>query len=207
MTKRFALSLATLSLLTLGMAGVANRASAQDNPSDASASDQLNTLVSIQTKNSSLYDVLTLLFKQAHVESAMETGLKGIPALDIDIKKKPLRLVLDIILKGTNYTYKNEGGVYTVSPKPVVIEEGPTANGKPEDAVASDGRRIYRFTPANFSATHIVELLGGRVLKAGVSASGGQGGGGGFGGGGLGGNGGGQGGGFGGGGGGGGRGF
>ena len=192
MTNRFALSLASLSLLALGMASVATTAYAQDPPADATATgaDALNTLVSIETKNSSLYDVLKLLFQQAHVDFTIDASLKQLASQDLSItKKKPLRLVLDIVLKGTNYTYKNEGNIYTVSLKPVVVEDTPPITSGKDENTSSDGRRIYRFTPANFSASHIVELLGGRILKAGVSSNS-NGGGGNFGGGGLGGNGG-----------------
>lgn len=187
MANRFALSLASLSLLTLGALAVPQIARAQDPPADTetTAGEKLNFPVTLETKNATLYDVLALLFKQAHAQSALDISLKQIAAPDLSISKKALRIVLGIVLRGTNYTYKDEGGVYTVNLKVDAPADVPvTAEDKP--ATDTNRLRIFKINPANFNATYIVQLLGGRVIPAGRGAQNGGQGGGGFGGGGLG---------------------
>ena len=188
MANRFALSLASLSLLTLSALAVPQIARAQDPPADteATAGEKLNYPVALETKNATLYDVLALLFKQAHAQSALDINLKQIAAPDLNITvKKPLRVILGIVLRGTNYTYKDEGGIFTVNLKvdlpvdvPVTAEDKPTTD--------TNRLRIFKITPAIFNATYIVQLLGGKVIPAGRGSQNGGQGGGGFGGGGLG---------------------
>ena len=186
MANRFALSLASLSLLTLSALAVPQIARAQDPPADteATAGEKLNYPVTLETKNATLYDVLALLFKQAHAQSALDINLKQIAAPDLNISKKALRVVLGIVLRGTNYTYKDEGGIYTVNLKvDAPIDVPVTAEDKP--ATDTNRLRIFKINPANFNSTYIVMLLGGKVIPTGRGSQGG-GQGGGFGGGGLG---------------------
>src|SRR5579872_1154338 len=183
-------SLTSLALAGLGMVAMPVCARAQDTGADQATNDQLNKPINLDVRSANLYYALTLMFDQLKVGNyTIPEQLKQME-VSAHFTALPLRTALETLLKNSGYTYKVDGGVYSVVPKAVDTPEAPV--DKPTDVDTTiKGKKIYRLTSNQiiFNSVDIVTRIGGRVLPSSVGSQNGQQGGGlgGFGGGGLGG--------------------
>jgi hypothetical protein len=170
-----ALTLAALSLAALGLMGAPAGAFAQDggaNTSDSTASDQLNKPINLDVRSANLYYALTLLFDQLKIGNyTLPDSLKSYE-VSAHFTSLPLRTALETLLKNSGYTYKVEGGVWTVVPK-IVEPAGPPL---PDDTTTPDaqpkGKKIFRITGNQiiYNSVDIVTRLGGKVLPSSVGS-------------------------------------
>jgi len=189
-----ALGLAALSLSALGFLAIPIAASAQDNGTtnaDTATNDQLNKPINLDVRSANLYYALTLMFDQLKIGNyTIPEQLKQME-VSAHFTQLPLRTALETLLKNSGYTYKVDGGVYSVVPKAEERVETPIDTNRNEPEVTIKGKKIYRLTGNQiiFNSVDIVTRLGGRVLPSSVGSQAATGGGGlgGFGGGGLGG--------------------
>jgi len=158
--------LAALSLTALGFMAMPAGAIAQGAGADTSTNDQLNRPINLDVKSGNLFYALTLLFDQLHVGNyTLPEQLKTIE-VSAHFTNLPIRTALETLLKNSGYTYKVDGGVFSVVPK---LEERqpeplPPDNSNNEPQVKS--KKIYRITSNQilYNAIDIVTRLGGRVL-------------------------------------------
>ena len=129
-----ALTLAALSLTALGLMAAPVCASAQSggtNDPGASGGDQLNKPINLDVRSANLYYALSLLFDQLKIGNyTLPDTLKSFE-VSAHFTSLPLRTALETLLKNSGYTYKVEGGVYSVVPKiseppPTVLPDDPT---------------------------------------------------------------------------------
>jgi hypothetical protein len=170
-----ALGLTALSMLALGFAVLPSRAVAQTGgpgSADTAANDQLNKPINLDVKSANLYYALTLLFDQLKIGNyTLPDQLKQIE-VSAHFTQLPLRTALETLLKNGGYTYKVDGGVYSVVPRNV--EAPPEA--LPPDTTPNEplvkGKKIYRIAGNNiiYNAVDIVTRLGGRVLPGAVGS-------------------------------------
>src|SRR5947209_8648835 len=128
MANRFgALGLATLSLAALGFCAVPACAFAQDpaGGADTTGNDQLNKPINLDVRSANLYYALTLMFDQLKVGNY--TIPEQLKSLEVSAKftQLPLRTALETLLKNSGYTYRVDGGVYSVVVKPEEKVETP----------------------------------------------------------------------------------
>jgi hypothetical protein len=184
MATRFgALSLTTLSLSVLGFAALPVCAIAQDagaGNADTASNDQLNKPINLDVRSANLYYALTLMFDQLKVGNYTIPDELKQREVSAHFTALPLRTALETLLKNSGYTYKVDGGVYSVVLKAEDKIESPVDNGKNEPEVSIKGKKIYRLTSNQiiFNSVDIVTRLGGRVLPSSVGSQMSQGGGG-----------------------------
>src|SRR5437588_1102704 len=168
MANRFALlSLTTLSLAVIGFAALPVCAVAQDAGADTATNDQLNKPINLDVRSANLYYALTLMLDQLKVGNyTIPEPLKQLE-VSAHFTNLPLRTALETLLKNSGYTYRVDGGVYSVVVKPEEKVETPLDNTKEADATIK-GKKIYRLTSNQiiFNSIDIVTRLGGRVLPA-----------------------------------------
>ena len=191
-----AMSFTTLTLAAIGFTALPVCAIAQDagaGNADSATDAQLNKLINLDIKSANLYYAITLMFDQLKVGSyTIPEELKTMEK-SAHFTQLPLRTALETLLKNSGYTYKVDGGVYSVVPKAEDKIETPIDATADKADLSIKGKKIYRLTSNQiiFNSVDIVTRLGGRVLPSSVgSQMSQQGGGGGLGGGGLGGGGG-----------------
>lgn len=211
-SKSTKLGFAALSLVVTGMVATPMSAKAQD---DADATNARNKPLTINFTNADLYTALVTVFKQAKVDYFIPDALKGF-TVTTSLTNKPFTKALDVLLTGTQYTYKEDGGIYTIIP--IVVDTAPIGDPTGSEVVEPPGGRSRPPIKIFLSALNGIDIAaalggstgtftslymgntgtnpfgggggGGGGLGGGGGGMGGLGGGGGFGGGGMGGGGG-----------------
>ncbi len=180
MKTRFATqSLAAISLTALGFAAIPSSALAQDagaRNADTVSNDQLDKPINLDVRSANLFAALTLLFDQLKVGNyTLPEALKQ-REVSAHFTNLPLRTALETLLKNSGYTYRVEGGVYSVVPKIERLDDGPIDTPLPTDA-ALKSKRIYRVASSQliYNAVDITTRLGGKVLPGAVGSQSGAG--------------------------------
>jgi hypothetical protein len=158
-----ALSLATLGLFALPVAAVAQDPAPQ---SDTTTNDQLNKPINLDVRSGNLYYALTLLFDQIKVGNyTLPDQLKSIE-VSAHFTNLPIRTALETLLKNSGFTYKADGGVYSVVPKIEERQPEPLPPDIPSREPAAKTKKVYRLSSGNltYNVVDIVTRLGGRVL-------------------------------------------
>ena len=174
------LGLTAISLAAAGVIAFPCAAVAQDNgPSsaDASVSEQLNKPINLDVKSGNLYYALTLMFDQLKVGNyTLPEALKQIE-VSAHFTNLPIRTAMETLLKNSGYTYKVDGGVYSVVPKKIDTSDPLPADITPTDQPLK-GKKIYRLSSNQivYNAVDLVTRLGGRILPGTVGAPKGAGG-------------------------------
>src|SRR5437016_4686112 len=155
-------SLAALSLTVLGFMAVPLGAYAQEKgtSADTASSDQLDRPINLDVKSANLYYALTLLFEQLKVGNyTLPEQLKQME-VSAHFTKLPLRTALETLLKNSGYTYKVDGGVYSVVPK-IEEKEAPILEPTPPVEPLIKGKKIYRLSGNQiiFNSVDIVTRL------------------------------------------------
>ena len=185
MITRFAgISLAALSLTAFGFVALPSYALAQDGGADSAktaSNDQLDRPINLDVRSANLYYALTLLFDQLKVGNyTLPEPLKQ-REVSAHFTRLPLRTALETLLKNSGYTYRVEGGVYSVVAKLEAPIDPPLDRMTPPEPDAK-GKKIYRITSGQmiYNAVDIVTRLGGKVLpgavgsQSGASSTGGR---------------------------------
>jgi Secretin and TonB N terminus short domain len=169
------MNVTTLSLAALGFMALPICAIAQNDGTgnaDTATNDQLNKPINLDVKSANLYYALTLMFDQLKVGNyTIPEELKQ-AEVSAHFTQLPLRTALETLLKNRGYTYKVDGGVYSVVPKAEDKPELPIDSGKNEPELTIKGKKIYRLTSNQiiFNSVDIVTRLGGRVLPSSVGS-------------------------------------
>lgn len=164
------LGVATLALTALGLFAIPTGALAQDTPEDTTATGISNKKVTVTVESADLYYTLKLLFAQIKADFTLDTSLRGIQ-VTASLKNQPFRIALETILKSAPMplTYRFENNIYSIVPK---IDTGADLvdNGKdntePDVPTRFLPQKIFKGSALTFNAINIVELLGGRVIRA-----------------------------------------
>ena len=197
--RKLGLTLATASLMTIGLIVAPSGARAQGDAGDAGSTATIPTKkISLTLESVDMYTALRLLFATIKAQYVLDSSLRGLGSVSVSVKDKDFSIILDTLIKQSPnpLKYSFENGIFTVTPR-VEDEVIPTTTDDPGTDINKKGLpvKIFKGSALTMSAVTITELLGVRMIRAWTFQSQG----GGFGGGGMGG-GGGQGGGFGGGG-------
>jgi hypothetical protein len=170
-----ALAIAALSLTALGLMTAPVCAFAQEkdpaNNADTGSNDQLNKPINLDVRSANLYYALTLLFDQLKIGNyTLPDSLKQFE-VSAHFTSLPLRTALETLLKNSGYTYKVDGGVYSVVPKNVELSPSPLPQDTPPEAPIK-GKKIFRITGSQiiYNSVDIVTRLGGRVLPSSVGS-------------------------------------
>ena len=134
-SKSTKLGFAALSLVVTGMVATPMSAKAQD---DADATNARNKPLTINFTNADLYTALVTVFKQAKVDYFIPDALKGF-TVTTSLTNKPFTKALDVLLTGTQYTYKEDGGIYTIIP--IVVDTAPIGDPTGSEVVEPPGGR------------------------------------------------------------------
>ncbi len=193
--RSYKIGLGVIALSAISFVAVPVNARAQDagtDTTDNSTVSQIpNKKVSLTVESADLFYALKLLFAQINAQYVLDSSLRG-QLVTVTLKDQPFRIALETLLKSANLplTYTFENNIYSIIPK---IEDQPQIDRaeQPDNSVPQASGppvKIYKGSDLPFlSALNIVELLGGRQIKAMAGmlqySSGGMGGGGGFGGG------------------------
>ncbi len=169
-----AFGLAALSLTALGLVAMPTGAVAQDaaNRADTAANDTLNKPINLDVRSGNLYYALTLLFDQLKVGNyTLPDQLKGIE-VSAHFTNLPIRTALETLLKNSGYTYKVDGGVFSVVPKIEERQPEPLPPDPSNGVPLTKSKKIYRLTSNTivYNAVDIVTRLGGRVLPGSTAA-------------------------------------
>jgi hypothetical protein len=173
--RKGAMSLAALSLTALGFMAVPLCSTAQDNTTgnaDTTSNEQLNKPINLDVRSANLYYALSLMFDQLKVGNyTLPDALKQIE-VSAKFTNLPLRTALETLLKNRGYTYKVDGGVYSVVPK----IDTPISEPLPQEPTNNEplvkGKKVYRLTGNQivYNSVDIVTRLGGRVLPNSVGS-------------------------------------
>ena len=170
-----ALSLAALSLTALGFMALPLSAYAQDNGAgnaDTTSNNQLDKPINLDVRSANLYYALTLMFDQLKVGNyTLPDALKQIE-VSAKFTRLPLRTALETLLKNSGFTYKVDGGVYSVVPKIEIPREEPLPQEPVNNEPTLKGKKIYRLSSNQmiYNSVDIVTRLGGRVLPGSVGS-------------------------------------
>ncbi|HLJ55658.1 MAG TPA: STN domain-containing protein [Chthonomonadaceae bacterium] len=173
-----AITLAALALTAIGFAAAPTRAAAQapGQKPGSSSDDQLNRPINLDVRSGNLYYALTLLFDQLKIGNyTLPDQLKQIE-VSAHFSNLPIRTALETLLKNSGYTFRVDGGVYSVVPKIEVPPDNPLPPEPANNEPTIKSKRIYRLAGNQiiYNAVDIVTRLGGRVLPPSVGSTGGQ---------------------------------
>jgi hypothetical protein len=169
------ISLAALSLTALGFIALPLGAIAQDTGTgnaDTTSNDQLNKPINLDVRSANLYYGLTLMFDQLKVGNyTLPDALKQIE-VSAKFTNLPLRTALETLLKNSGFTYKVDGGVYSVVPKIDTPQQEPLPTEPANNEPTIRGKKIYRLTSNQiiYNSVDIITRLGGRVLPSSVGS-------------------------------------
>lgn len=182
---------------TLGMMVLASMC-VISGPSRAQAVDDVsNKKVTLNLENADIRSALKLLFDTVGLNFALDSNVRG--AVTVSLNDTPFRTALESILRSSSMiplTYRVEGGVYNISPKPDTNQNPDISNVTPDVSgadvatVAKTTKRPVKIVVNFADAADIAYIFGGTVIQSRYSSMGGGNGGygNGFGGGGYGGN-------------------
>ena len=187
-------SLTALALMASPSAAHAQGQDAQAPGNDpASGSEASNQPIKLDLENADLYSALRLLFAQIKANYLLDPGLRQL-SVSAHLSNIPFRTALDLLLRSVNspvpLTYKVEGGVYSITEKKTVTDEGGVVDTPPDPGAQSNllkYRKFYGTTgELHYNSFYIARLLKAQLIPSIVQDQN-SGGGGGFGGGGMGG--------------------
>jgi hypothetical protein len=179
LTRNLGTRFAALSLAALGLAALPSSVMAQESGipgAETAATDLLNRPIDLDVKSANLFYALTLLFDQIKVANyTLPDALKRYE-VSAHFTKLPIRTALETLLRNSGYTYKVDGGVYSVVPKLEEPEPQPLPPDPTTNAPLQKGKKVYRLGGGNiiYNAVDIVTRLGGRVLPGAVGSQAGS---------------------------------
>src|SRR5205085_7010678 len=109
---------------------------------DTATDGQLNKPINLDVRSANLYYALTLMFDQLKVGNyTIPEQLKQME-VSAHFTQLPLRTALETLLKNSGYTYKVDGGVYSVVPKAADVVESPIDTAKDQPELSIKGKKI-----------------------------------------------------------------
>src|SRR5689334_20394375 len=159
-TRPFGHTLMLLVMLTLTF-GAVSFARAQDAPA-------IDKKVSLNLENADLRYALKLLFTSAGVNYTLDQAVQG--TVTVSLTDVPFKTALESVLRSTQsvspFTYRVEGGVYTISPKVEQVDTATLGNEKENETPTPKSRAVK--VQVNFVDALLLSLsLGGDVVQLG----------------------------------------
>lgn len=158
---------ALLSLTILGALASSHLAMAQTDTGSgavgASTDASLSKPINLDVRSANLYYALTVLFDQLKIGNYIIPDELKQREVSAKFTQLPLQTALDTLLKNTGFTYRVDGGVYTVAVKNEEAPVVPVADTNNNSAPVIQGKRVYRILSSQV-VSNIVDI----AMKAGI---------------------------------------
>ncbi|MCW3054845.1 MAG: hypothetical protein JWN14_4015 [Chthonomonadales bacterium] len=165
-------TIASLSLILLGLPALSGGAHAQDTampPPASEATDPTMKKVTLDLEQTNLYSALKLLFSHINANYFLDPSLKN-SEVSVHLHDVPFKIVLDTLVKSTGLpiTWKFDQNIYRIVPKEVettaLPEEGRST--LPETPEGKSPRIVMLSRDSfSFDGLSIAEALGGKTVS------------------------------------------